>query len=64
MAVKVISYKPVAAKQINCSKCTYRLEYTGEDVKSQSYSSYGESDTYYYIACPRCKERVHVRAWR
>lgn len=58
--VKVISEGPLGAKQITCSKCTFRLEYTGEDVKLQSFTS----SPYSYIVCPRCQQKVIVGVWR
>lgn len=52
--VIVKSKKPVKTKSVICNKCGYELEYTGEDVKSYDKTDYtGDTDTYYYIVCPR-----------
>jgi len=63
--VKVSSDGPVLTKKVVCSKCAYELEYTGEDVKDVQGFIMGESDTSYYIVCPRksCKKHVTVKAW-
>ena len=63
MAVRVISEAPVRTKQVTCQKCGYRLEYTGEDVKTGSYHDWtGDSHPYQYIVCPRtCSEKVEVK---
>jgi hypothetical protein len=63
MAVKVVSEGPVLTRKVVCSKCTYELEYTGEDVKESSGYCMGESETWHYIVCPRCKTQVTVKAW-
>lgn len=64
--VTVKSEKPVRTKTVVCSKCSYELEYTGEDIVSYDKTDYGGgSDTYYYIVCPRrsCGEHVFVKRW-
>jgi len=64
MTVKVVSDKPVRTRKVVCTKCSFELEYTGEDVKSYDKRDYsGDLDTYYYIECPRCSKQVFVRAW-
>lgn len=64
MVVRVVSEKPVKARQVTCTKCAYRLEYTGEDVSTVTRTDYtGDSDEYHYIKCPRCAEKVFVKAW-
>ena len=64
MAVKIVSEAPVRTKQVTCSKCCYRLEYTGVDVKSSWRTDYtGECDEYHYIECPKCQIDVSVSRW-
>jgi predicted RNA-binding Zn-ribbon protein involved in translation (DUF1610 family) len=63
MPVKVVSEGPTASKQVTCSKCTYKLEYTGEDVQTSSGYSMGEHDVSFYIVCPRCGANTSVPAW-
>lgn len=61
--VTVKSDKPVKTKTVICMKCSYQLEYTGEDVQSYDKTDYGGgTDTYYYIVCPRptCREKNNV----
>ena len=64
--VTVKSEKPVKTKTVICTKCSFELEYTGEDVKSFEKTDYaGWSDTHYYIVCPRytCSAEVFVSRW-
>lgn len=63
MPVKIVSEGPTATKQTTCRKCTYKLEYTGEDVKSSGGYVMGEYDVSYYIICPHCKEHTPVPMW-
>lgn len=63
MPVKIVSDKPIKPRRVTCSKCTYELEYTGEDVKVDSGCYMGETDVWSYIVCPRCKTHVTVKAW-
>jgi hypothetical protein len=63
--VRVKSKKPVKTKDVTCTKCAYLLEYTGEDIKEGTHTDYtGDSDSVYWIVCPRCKEKVYVSRWR
>lgn len=64
--VTVKSKKPVKTKTVVCSKCSYELEYTGEDVLSYDKTDYsGDTSTYYYIVCPRetCGTKAFVSRW-
>lgn len=64
MTVKVVSEGPVRTKQVVCSKCCFKLEYTGVDVKSYTGTDYGGgTDTSYYIDCPKCGDSVYVSYW-
>lgn len=65
--IRVVSEGPVQTKEVVCPKCGYKLEYTGEDVKSHRTTDYsGDSDTFYYIVCirPTCGFKIPVdSAW-
>ncbi len=64
--ITVKSDKPVKTKTCICTKCSYELEYTGEDVQSYYSSDYdGGGDTVYYIICPRqsCREKNYVKRY-
>lgn len=50
MPVKVISDGPTGTKRITCPRCTYVLEFTGEDVITHVDS---DGDVYRHIVCPR-----------
>ena len=63
MVVKVISEGPIKPRKTVCQNCTFKLSYTGEDVKSMVESFMGDSDTVYYIDCPQCSYRSHVESW-
>jgi hypothetical protein len=61
--VTVVSDKPVKTKKVICPNCGFELEYTGVDVTSYEKTDYsGDTDTYYYIVCPRppCGKKVNV----
>ena len=62
MTVIVKSDKPTMTKICICNKCTYELEYSGEDIQSKF-----EGDEYYsWITCPRttCKTKNYVKEWK
>lgn len=63
--VTVKSSGPVKTKTVVCTKCAYELEYTGEDIQSRTYCSFGDTEVDFYITCPRisCGEKVAVKAW-
>lgn len=50
MTVKVVSDRPVKPKRVVCPRCSFELEFTGEDVRV-SVDSYG--DVSKSIICPR-----------
>ena len=65
MAIKIVSDAPTRSKRVTCPKCTFLLEYTGEDVQSGwSYDYTGGKDECHWIVCPRCSHRVTIRPWR
>lgn len=64
--VKVISTvpHPSVVKQAICKNCGAVLEYTPKDIQSHTYKDYdGSTDTDYFITCPPCGERVHVKRY-
>lgn len=62
--VTVKSSTPTKTKEIACSKCTYLLEYTGEDVETRTVHDYGGgSEVFSWIVCPRCNQDVSVERW-
>ena len=61
-----ISDKPVKTKTVVCTKCGYKLEYTGEDIRTVHYTDIsGCGDTSNTIVCPRasCAEVISVSHW-
>jgi len=64
MVIKVIKEgpDPSVVKQVVCSHCGATLEYTPIDVQQRSYTDYGgDSDTSYWINCPKCSSHISVR---
>lgn len=64
MAVRVIEEKPdpSVVKQVVCRTCGVKLEYVPQDVQSYQHTDYGGgTDTYKYITCPKCSEKVFVQ---
>lgn len=52
---------PSVVKQVVCGKCGAALEYIPLDVKERSYTDYGgDSDTTYWINCPKCSNHISV----
>lgn len=62
--VQVIGKDESIYRKTTCTGCASILKYEKRDVKQQSYSDYsGVSDTYYWITCPECDEKVYVSRW-
>lgn len=40
--------------------CGCLLEVNGLDIRRGSYSSWGETESYYYIVCPFCGKKTEV----
>lgn len=62
--VVVINSKPDASvvKEIICKNCGVTLQYVLADVKRGETSDYtGDKDYYYYIICPPCGHKLHVK---
>lgn len=64
MAVEVVSQAPVYTQETTCTKCGYRLRYTGEDI-TRVIDRDGDCINR-YIICPRpsCGEKVTVSEFR
>lgn len=59
---KVIGQDTSVAKRVSCKGCGTRIEYYENDVKSFVHHDYGGgSDTYRYINCPGCDNKVYVK---
>lgn len=67
MTVNVVNRDPspkVLKFQV-CHNCGVELSYVPNDVLSYVHRDYGGgSDTYYYIPCPSCAEKVSVKRWQ
>lgn len=64
MAVEVVGTDDRHIKETSCRNCAAKLRYTEADVASYTKQDYdGGSSTYYYIACPRCRDKVIVRSY-
>lgn len=62
MPVEKVGEDPGAKRRVTCRNCSSILEYLPVDVESRTVRDYtGDSDTYYFIRCPQCKEEVTVR---
>ena len=61
MTVKVIGENENKLKRTTCSHCAAILEYALVDTETKVIRDYGGgSDTYRFLTCPRCKEKVSV----
>ena len=62
MAVQKIGTDDKVKRQVTCRECGSILEYLVIDIKSRTVLDYtGDSDTYYWIDCPECRNEVPVR---
>lgn len=53
---------PKVVKEVVCRNCGSTLQYVPKDVCSEQHYDYGGgSDTYHYINCPPCGEKVYVK---
>lgn len=60
--VKVVGRDEKEVHKKTCKTCASVLEYTLDEVQSFVHKDYGGgSDTYYYIDCPKCTEKVYVK---
>jgi len=58
---RVIRIEPELEKTVTHKKCGALVGYYPKEVQSGTYHDYGGgSDTWYYIICPNCGERVEV----
>ena len=66
MTVKVIKSEPnpKVVKEVVCRNCGVTLEYVPNDIKKyKSYDYTGDCDINYYIDCPSCNNKVHVKSY-
>ena len=64
--VRVISTTPhpSVVKEVVCKNCGSLLEYVPKDIQNKTVKDYGGgSDTYYFITCPPCGEKVYVKPY-
>ena len=64
MAVKVINSEPDPSviKHAICRNRGAKLEYVPADVQSEQHYDYGGGrDTYYFIVCPQCSNKVSAK---
>lgn len=55
---------PSVVKEVVCRNCGATLQYVPKDIQSITTRDYtGCSDTDYFITCPPCGERVHVKRY-
>lgn len=62
MAVKIVGEDKQKIKEVSCSNCALRLEYTMADTTTEKRTDYtGDTDTYRVLVCPKCSERIIVK---
>lgn len=53
--------EPEGHKQAKCKMCLVTIEYAPIEVKSHTYSSFGDMETDYYVPCPSCNHKIEVK---
>ncbi len=62
--VKVVGQAPEAVKNITCTNCASKLEYTQSEVKVYHGTDYGGGpDGKEWIGCPQCGKEVILKSW-
>lgn len=62
--IEVVGKDESLKKQVTCRNCASVLKYMPCDVKKEVHHDYsGGIDTYHYIKCPDCSQRVTVRSY-
>lgn len=60
--VEVVGKNPALQKQCTCHKCASILKYWPMEVKNGTYTDYGGvTDSWKYIVCPVCTNKVEVK---
>lgn len=55
---------PSVVKHVICRKCGVKLAYVPNDIKTYKHTDYtGDTDTYHYILCANCNDKVHVKGY-
>ena len=58
---KLLRIDPGQAKEVTHTKCGAVISYFEREVQSAIYHDYGGgSDTWYWITCPNCEEKMEV----
>ena len=61
---KVVGKDEKHIRRCSCKHCASILEFTNSEVTKYTAKDYGGgSDTYRYILCPNCSERVYVEEY-
>ncbi len=64
--VRVVNPQPhhSVVKQCVCGQCGAQLEYVPNEIQEYKTSDYGGgTDINYYIGCPQCGNKVHVKRY-
>lgn len=57
----VVGFEEQLKKRCTCGKCTAIVEYIPREVESASSMDYGGfTDTYWFIHCPNCGNKLQV----
>jgi ribosomal protein S27E len=55
---------PSVEKEVVCRSCGATLKYVPNDIgEYKSYDYTGDYDIFYYIKCPPCGNKVHVKRY-
>lgn len=61
MAVEKVGQDEKVKKKCTCKNCSSILLYLPPDVLQGTCSHQGDTEAYWYIICPDCKQRVEVK---
>ena len=60
--IRIVGDDPQAVKRCTCRNCAAIVEYTPNETKTEVHRDYGGgSDTFTFIQCPRCNNKINVR---
>ncbi len=63
MVIKIVDEEPDPSviKKTICKNCGIKIEFLPIDVLSKTLYSFGESEIYRYIPCPKCNSEITVK---
>jgi DNA-directed RNA polymerase subunit RPC12/RpoP len=62
--VTVVGKSGEFVRSCTCKNCSSKLEYTKSEVETYKHTDYsGSTDTYHYINCPNCRQKVYVKGY-